>query len=205
MRAFIALELPATVQAALAGLQRELAGAKADVKWVREEQLHVTLRFLGEITEPQRQTVEGLLREAAGRHERFQAGLSRIGAFPTTSAPRVIWAGIEAGRVEMERLARDVEEGLSRQGFPAEDRPFVAHVTLGRVRSSKNLPQLATTLKQASWTPPPAFPVDHITLFQSALSSAGPTYTPLAKIPLAFRIQAPTGAANPTPPARPDA
>ena len=185
MRAFIALELPAAVQAALVGLQRELAGAKADVKWVREEQLHVTLRFLGEITEPQRQSVEGVLREAAGRSGPFQAALSSVGAFPTTSAPRVIWVGMEPGRAEMEQLARMVEEGLRRVGFPDEDRPFVAHVTLGRVRSSKNLAALASKLKQTSWTPPAAFAVDHLTLFESVLSSSGPTYTPLAYLPFA--------------------
>lgn len=183
MRAFIALELPDGVRSALAALEAQLAASKADAKWVSQEQLHVTVRFLGAITDAQQQTARGLLQDVARRTVAFQAALSRPGAFPSIAAPRVVWVGIGEGEAAMSGLAREIEAGLGRAGFPKEDRPFVAHVTLGRVRSAKNLPQLSASLRQTAWTPPAACTIDHVTLFESVLSSAGPTYAALARAP----------------------
>ncbi|MBI3323854.1 MAG: RNA 2',3'-cyclic phosphodiesterase [Candidatus Omnitrophica bacterium] len=184
MRTFIAIELPPALRAHLAQLQADLRRGGADVKWVREDQLHVTLRFLGEITETQRQAVEGVLRDVAADMAAFEARLSHVGAFPSISSPRVIWVGVGEGGQTMMQLAQAIETALAGVGVPKEERPFEAHMTLGRVRSLRHLAQLIDRLKQPAWTPPTAFTVDHITLFHSALSSAGPTYTVLARIDL---------------------
>jgi len=181
MRAFIAIELPPAIQAVLANVQQELAKAQADVKWVEEDSLHVTMRFLGEITEDQRQAIEQLLDTIACRTPTVSLGLSHLGAFPTPSSPRVIWVGIGQGSDALERIAREFEEGLHALHLPGEDRAFVAHVTLGRVRSSRNRAQLVSRMRELAWNPLGPFAVDHLTLFQSTLTGSGPLYTPLAK------------------------
>ena len=97
MRAFIALSLPSSAQSSLASLQQSLAVSGADVTWVQPQNLHVTMKFLGEITDEQRQTIEALLRRVASGAAPFSLGLEGVGAFPSLAAPRVIWTGIAAG------------------------------------------------------------------------------------------------------------
>ena len=183
MRAFIALSLPSGVQSSLASLQQSLAVSGADVAWVQPQHLHVTMKFLGEITDEQRQKVEALLRRVASREAPFSLGLEGVGAFPSVSAPRVLWAGISTGKETVLRLAGAIErEGAGL--LPKAERPFAAHVTLGRVRSPKRRQALADGLRRTVWTPPPACCVETVTLYQSLLSSSGPTYTALGEFPL---------------------
>lgn len=184
MRAFIAVELPAHLRRALTLLQRDLAESRADVKWVEEPNLHLTMRFLGEITEEQRQAVEQRLRMAAQTAAPFPSTLSELGAFPSVASPRVVWVGIGEGHDVLRNLAGHVEDDLQRLGLPGEAREFTAHVTLGRVRSPKNRAQLVSRLKTAAWTLPPPWTIDHVTLFQSTLTSSGPRYAVLARAPL---------------------
>ncbi len=181
MRAFIAIELPHQVQAALHTLQQELAQATTDVKWVEQENLHVTMRFLGDITEEQQQKLESALMRVAAQTPSIQAHVSRLGTFPPKPALRVIWAGVGQGATALERLAESLEREVRAVGIAEEPKPFVAHVTLGRVRFPKPRPQLLERIQQAVWTPPPPCLLTHLTLFHSTLSSAGPTYAALAR------------------------
>jgi len=185
MRAFIAIELPPDVRHALARLQGELAASGADVAWVAEPNLHVTMRFFGEITEAQQQAIADLVRRVAQQTPLVRVALSDLGAFPSLTSPRVIWVGIGAGQEVLRQLAEQLEEGFARLDLPGEARAFVAHVTLGRVRSSRHRAALVTLLQQIVWTPPATFDADHLTLFQSTLSGSGPTYAPLATLPFA--------------------
>ena len=98
MRAFIAVGLPDEVRDALARLQRQLDASRADVKWVEPANLHLTLKFLADITEAQRAGMETLLRQIAGHQPKFVMRLGALGAFPTLTAPRVVWVGCEEGR-----------------------------------------------------------------------------------------------------------
>lgn len=184
MRAFVAIALPESVCAALRQLGAQLAESGADVKWVEAGHLHLTLRFLDEITQAQRQVVETLLGDLTGRHAPFAMGLDAVGAFPSTGAPRVVWVGMSEGRARLVQLADELEQGLRARGWPAEERPFSAHVTLGRVRSPRRREQLIERLRSAAWRPPPAWQVDAVRLYESVLGSAGPTYTILAEVPL---------------------
>ena len=183
MRAFLAVELPRPTQTMLAGVQRTLAEAGADVKWVEPHNLHVTVRFLGEIDEPQRRTVESLTARVASRTAPVPVRLSHVGAFPSLRAPRVVWVGIEEGREPLLRMAEQLEEELVRAGFQQEARAFEAHATLGRVRSARRRTELVERLTQFAWpSAPEPFVADHLTLFHSALSPSGPTYLPLARL-----------------------
>ena len=114
----------------------------------------------------------------------FTITLEGIGAFPKTTYPRVIWVGVGEGKESLVNLARCVEEICSRLGFASEERRFCAHLTIGRLRSQNKLAGLIKKLQGVEFKAATPAPVDRLILFQSTLSSKGPTYTPLAEIPL---------------------
>lgn len=177
MRAFLAVEIPREIHAHLALLQSQLAQTRADVKWTEEANLHVTMRFLGEITDQQRQDLEETLHGVASHHHATTVQLAGVGAFPSIASPRVLWVGVGAGKDVLTTIAGEVEQGVVSLGLPREEHPFSAHVTLGRVRSSKHRAALVAAMRALTWTPPPPFTATHLTLFQSILTSSGPVYT----------------------------
>lgn len=183
MRAFIAVELPDEIRAALAALQRQVAETRADVKWTEEANLHVTMRFLGEITDLQRQGIEEKLRSVASHHDVTAVQLTSVWAFPSVTSPRVLWVGIGEGKEALTNMAEEIEQGVVALGLPNVDHPFAAHITLGRVRSPRYRVQLVTALQHPTWTPPPQFTATHLTLFQSTLTPSGPIYSLLSKFP----------------------
>ena len=185
MRAFIAIALPDAVRASLAALQQALARSRADVKWVEPEHLHVTMKFLGEITEEQRWAVEAMLQQITRAIQPFPLALRELGAFPSMRSPRVVWVGIEEGKEPLMRLAEGIEREGAAAALQKEERPFAAHVTLGRVRSPRSHQALVKALSDTDWPPPSPWSADHVTLYQSILSSSGPTYSVLADIPFA--------------------
>ena len=184
MRAFVGIALPAGVRDVLVALQRELSQSQADVKWVEPENLHFTLKFLDEISEDQRQEVERMLGRIAAQATPFPIQLTRLGAFPSLTAPRVVWVGMSEGKEPLTRIAQAIEEGARAMGLRREERPFASHLTLGRVRSPQRREELAQRLRTLQWTAPPAWQVSAITLYQSVLNSSGPHYGMLADIPL---------------------
>ncbi|MBI2094512.1 MAG: RNA 2',3'-cyclic phosphodiesterase [Candidatus Omnitrophica bacterium] len=184
MRCFIAICLPEKVREGLTQLQHQLKQARADVKWVESGALHVTLHFLGEINAEECRQVEGMLRQIAVGCAPFTLKLQGIGAFPNLEKPRVLWVDIAEGKKALEELASSIAREGQALGFSTEKRPFAAHVTIGRVRSGLNLKSLALRMRQSVWAAPAAWQADYVYLFQSVLSSLGPTYTVLAEIPL---------------------
>ena len=185
MRAFIAVSLPDHVRESLGRLQQQLARSGADVAWVAPDRLHLTLKFLGEISDAQRPQIEAVAALIAHRQPQFQANLSGVGAFPSLTAPRVVWVGIEEGKDQFIRMAAGIEEEGQALGLRREEHPFSAHLTLGRVRSPNGRPALVNALQNASWQPPAGWTVSTVTVYQSVLSSNGPTYSILAELPLA--------------------
>ncbi len=178
MRAFIAIELPDDVRRKLASIQEELKKANADIKWVKPENIHLTLKFLGNIPDDKIEKIKALLDKIASRHGKFEAILFKIGAFPKLEYPRVIWVGMDKGCNLAEEIAVKIEDGCEHIGFAKEKRPFSAHLTLGRVRTGKNKVALKEKLLSTA-VKPQSFIVDKIILFQSTLTPRGPIYTPL--------------------------
>ncbi len=179
MRAFIAIELPQEIKDALASLQERLKISGADVKWVEPKNIHLTLKFLGEVDETKLIEITGILDDVAAAHRIFQARVASTGAFPKPAFPRVIWAGITLGDNETREIYEDLEERLSFAGIPKEDRPFSSHITIGRVRSSLNKDRLAQDLKTAGTLEGKNFKVLRLTLFKSTLTPKGPAYEAL--------------------------
>lgn len=184
IRTFLGLELGASPRrraAALAEALRRSPGGDG-VRWVREESLHVTLRFLG-ATDPD--AVPELARCVAGETRAlapFALRLGEPGAFPSPRRPRVIVLGLEPPEPVV-ALAEAVERGVVAAGFPPEERPFRPHVTLGRVRQRRRA-ALALDVTAPVTGPDETWDVVETVLFQSETARTGARYTALERIPL---------------------
>jgi 2'-5' RNA ligase len=179
IRAFFAIELGESARRAAAGVARRLReGPGGDgVRWVRPEALHVTLRFLGDV-DPAR--VAPLASRAARELAALRPFALRLGKaelFPTPSRPRVVALGLEPA-APLAELAGAVERAVVAEGFAPEERPFRAHLTLGRVRGPR-FPSV-TALE----VPAAEIAVEEAVLFESELSASGSRYTPLERLSL---------------------
>ena len=196
MRAFIGIGLPEPVRTSLAALQQHLAESHADVKWVAPEQLHATLKFLDEITGAQQQQIAEFLTKISQQHEAFTLTLHHLGAFPSLHDPRILWVGAEEGKAAVVSFAEAIEKECRACGLKNEERAFSAHITIGRVRSPKQRQALIQALNTHAWTPPPAWQVSTVTLYQSVLSSNGPAYSVLGEFQLGGKGQETGGVGN---------
>lgn len=136
MRSFIAIELPESIHKALAVVQSEYKETGADIRLVKPDNIHLTLKFLGDIPEAEVEKVEEVLKTVCGRYEPFEIGVCRTGIFPPKGSPRVLWAGLRNNN-HLTDLQRDIEDGLADIGFKKENRRFIPHLTIGRFRSSR--------------------------------------------------------------------
>lgn len=175
MRAFVALEVQAQLLDALVDFQKELSSTGADMKIVERQNLHFTLKFLGEISEAQALEVGSRLGGLALKA--VQVEVSGAGAFPSIGRPRVIWAGVAREHEPLvEPIARQVIGALEGIG-ERDDRPFQAHITLGRVRSDRNGRQLGELLSRNSSRRFGTTTLSELKLKSSVLTSGGPVYS----------------------------
>lgn len=184
IRTFIAVEVPEEIKVELRRVQEELKRSGADVRWVRSEGIHLTLKFLGEV-EPSiipriKEGVEGL----AQRYRPFRLDVEGMGCFPTIRSPRVIWIGLSGDDGRLSALQRDIEELLKALGFLKEDRPFRPHLTLGRVRSKRFVDRLVERIGDFLEIRLGSFEVGSVVQFRSHLSPSGATYRRLWEVPL---------------------
>lgn len=175
MRAFVAVfpppEVRAEAVAAATAATRRPDGRPTDrVRWTRPENVHLTLKFLGDVRVESLGALGDALREVCERHAPFEAGLAGLGAFPSTRRARILWASVGAGARELRFLAADVETALAPLEFEREDRAYAPHLTVGRVRgrpASFELPPIVLD---------PVFRVESIDLVKSTLTESGPVY-----------------------------
>lgn len=186
-RLFVALDPPDAVRRRLAAIGVELrrgAGRAADeVRWVPPENVHLTLQFLGAVPEERVPDVEAALRAAAAATRPLSLEVKGVGGFPNARRPRVLWAGLAGDLAALEALAADVGRRLAPLGFPPEDRPFSAHLTLGRAREARGSPGLAGALARAAEAAGAPWRATELVLFESHLSPKGPHYDPLVRAP----------------------
>jgi len=176
IRAFIAIELNKEIHDYLANIQNELKQARADVKWVKPENIHLTLKFLGNMDISQINQIKKILAEISQGENEFSIELSRVGAFPKLKYPRAIWIGIEKNQDKVTEIANNLEERLHKLGISKEDRPFHPHITIGRVKSSLNRSTLAEKLTSINIPQRPSMTIKKLTLFKSTLTPNGPIY-----------------------------
>ncbi len=178
IRAFIAISLTKEIQNKILKIQEQLKESQADVKWVEPENIHLTLKFLGNVEEKKIEEIKEILEKISEEYEKFSMELLKIGAFPKLSNPRVIWISIEKGKEELQKIFLDLEEGLNKIGFKREERGFSAHITIGRVRSPLNRSELLERIKRIDFERMDLL-VGKITLFKSTLTPKGPIYESL--------------------------
>jgi 2'-5' RNA ligase len=178
MRLFVGIELPPDVRRRLAGLASGLPGAR----WVPPENLHISLRFIGEVDNHHAEDIDAVL---AGIHApAFELSLSGIGFFDSGPRVHAVWAGV--GRSEALAFLHDkVESAVVRAGLEPERRKFKPHVTLARLKETPPRERLAAFMEHHEPFRCEPFEVAHFTLFRSHLGNEGSHYEPLSEYPLA--------------------
>jgi RNA 2',3'-cyclic 3'-phosphodiesterase len=176
VRAFIAIELPDPVKSFLKGISAELKLCGANVKWVRPEAMHLTLKFLGSVPTDLLPQIQEAALSLFKEQKPTRLQVSRLGAFPGLRKPRVVWAGLEDASGVIIPLVDRLETALEPLGFPKENRPFNPHLTLGRFKSNERSSELIETIRQKMDIMGPSFVADHAVLFESVLKPSGAEY-----------------------------
>lgn len=188
MRAFIAVALTPGVRENIAGLQEQLKGSRAGVKWVEPGNLHLTLRFLGDIPEDRLDHYYRAIGGGLAGHAPFNLTLSHLGTFPPRGKPRVLWVGVQQGQEALRRLAAGISSSLGQARLLDEEgRRFSAHLTLGRVRSPGGLDSLARLLEEKKDFYGGEMPVEEVRLVKSTLTARGSVYRDLKRFYLTAR------------------
>jgi len=183
LRAFIAIEFPAPLQDAIhrqTARLREAAGAEA-VRWVPKDNLHLTLKFLGDISPANLQFINQMLAVEAARYPCFTLSVGGLGAFPGLRRPRILWVGVQVPP-ELQTLQHTIESAAARLGYASEERPFSPHLTIGRVRQSASPVEqqdLRQTLESIHVGAIGQAVIEAVTLMKSDLQPGGAVYTPL--------------------------
>jgi 2'-5' RNA ligase len=188
MRCFIAIDIDEKTRAAIADLQKQLNAKvdirKGDVKWVEPENIHLTLKFLGEIEDSKLPEIQEITKHVAETHSKFTLDIESVGSFGGRSA-KVIWVGAGEGAEKLLALQKDLEGRLEQAGYPKEKREFSAHLTLCRVRNPKAGFKLADACRQFSDYKLGKISADALYVYQSQLTPQGPIYTLLQSFRLA--------------------
>ena len=183
MRTFIAIEIPEIIRKRIADFQEELRGARASVSWTKPQNIHVTLKFLGDVEESNLSGIVEAVKETALPNKVFTIEVAGQGGFPSMRRPRVLWVGIGRGSKELKQVAEMLEERLEPLGFESEKRKYTPHLTIGRVKSQSNIGKMADIIGRTSIAAG-SFSAKKIVIMKSILHPTGAIYTPYAQISL---------------------
>ncbi|MBI5194612.1 MAG: RNA 2',3'-cyclic phosphodiesterase [Nitrospirae bacterium] len=197
MRCFISIAIPEDIKKKMSAIQERMKRSGADVSWTKPDGMHLTLKFLGEIEEKRVAKIETAMNIACAGITPFSLQVSGIGVFPPPPPipplnkggvggvvsrgrhPRVMWIGLNENGNNLIKIQRGIEYQLEEIGFPAEKRRFSPHITLGRVRSNRNLSQLSAIMDGDRNTEIGGFSVSAVHLIKSDLRPEGALYTEL--------------------------
>ena len=185
LRLFVAVDVPGEVRerisSALEGTREEVTGAR----WVKPQNLHLTLKFIGDYGEEGIARLSNQIHAAAARAPAFTAALGGCGAFPAPRRARVIWIGMARGSEEAAEVARKLDARLEKAGVKREERPFRGHLTLARLRQPVDCaPYLEVLGSRLEGLQEMAFAVEEVVLYRSILGPQGPTYVALERMRL---------------------
>jgi 2'-5' RNA ligase len=185
IRTFVAVEIGSAIRDCAAELIDEFRAAGADVKWVEPQNLHITLKFLGDVDSREIhhvcQAVQGAVAEVAP----FEFEVRGAGAFPNAKRPRTVWLGVGEGHEELVDLNRRVEKPLEKLGYRREARRYQPHLTIGRARrGGPGVVELGNLIREHADFDLGRTTVSQVVVFSSQLDRSGPTYEALARAPL---------------------
>lgn len=183
-RTFIAFSVTAANQERLARVRTDLDWSGADIKWVKPRNIHLTLRFLGNIELDAIEKIGAGLPDIFTETAAVPVIISGLGSFPSAGRPKVIWADVADPGGDVSAVQARLQTFLSGLGFPAEERPFAAHITLGRVRRLDRAHRLKNTLSGYAFEPPLRQSLARIVFYQSTLTPQGPVYSTLREVTL---------------------
>ena len=182
MRIFIAIDIDKEIKSALGNLQQQLQSKvdvrKSDVKWVRPDNIHLTLKFLGEVEDKRIAEVCNIVKNVASQHLSFELEMKTVGCFGGKS-PKVLWVGLGEGKGDLCRLQKEIEKQLLLAGWDEEKRGFSGHLTLCRIRNPRAAAKLAQVSEDYKDFKLGILPADSIKVYQSQLMPTGPIYTVL--------------------------
>ncbi|MEW6211594.1 MAG: RNA 2',3'-cyclic phosphodiesterase [Acidobacteriota bacterium] len=183
VRTFICIEIPASIRRRIEELQRALRSADAQASWVRVANIHLTLKFLGDVERSRIERVIRAVEGAALEIDPFEIEVGGAGSFPSLKRPRVLWVGLTRVADELKRLHREIENRLAGSGFARDEKKFSPHLTIARLRSERNAARVAERLIETGF-PSESFTAREVIVMRSELSAGGSIYTPLAAIKL---------------------
>ena len=179
IRAFIAIELPDEITVFINKIQERLRSYGFKARWVRPGNIHLTLKFLGDINKENIIKAGDAIIRAASESASMSLGAKGIGVFPGVKRPRVIWTGIAGGTKELTALQKILAEKLETVGFPKEKRPFKGHLTMARIKRKIDARRLIDAMKEFGKFESKMFTADEVVLFKSELRPSGAVYTKL--------------------------
>lgn len=185
-RLFWAINLPAELKSSIAGWQSMLRRVPADVKWVEEQNLHLTMKFLGDVDAGRVETLVQAVQPRMAQAGPANLDFAGIGFFPSAGRPRVIWVGVRGEVRKINLLKENMEMAMAAFGLPHDNKKFSPHLTLGRLRSARGageLAQKAVTISEKAALMG-SVQVTTLDLMESKLTARGPHYTLLASVNL---------------------
>ena len=188
LRAFIAIEIPESIQTAIQKetLNLRFSADSALVRWIAPANIHLTLKFLGDVSTTNLQFIKQMLTQECAQHPAFDLQIGKLGSFPTLKRPRVIWVGVQAP-AEFDKLQRAIESAAARLGYTPETGDFSPHLTIGRVRQNltdAGMQKLRTALTSNHVGMLGTVKVNAVHLYKSDLQPSGSVYTQLSCAPL---------------------
>ena len=184
IRTFIAVEIPLAIKENIAGLQEKLKREQALIRWVKPGNIHITLKFLGNVEENKIADIAKAVTVAVNQIKPFLVEIAGVGAFPNYRKPKVVWIGAKSDSDLLKLLVRQIDNEVHKLGFEKEKRFFQAHLTFGRVKRLTGIAGVIKKLEQNKNFESGAFTVNEIVVMRSDLKPTGPVYTPLKKIML---------------------
>jgi 2'-5' RNA ligase len=188
LRSFIAIEIPAAIQKAIAENTASIKNAlpKPLIRWVAPQNVHLTLKFLGDVSSANLNRLAETLKGEAASHEPFSISVGGLGAFPNPRRARVLWIGLDAPPA-LATLQRGVDAAALQLGYPREERPFSPHLTIGRVAqtaSASDLQHIRAALESTKVGDLGTIRAQAIHIFKSSLQPGGSVYTLLYSLPM---------------------
>jgi RNA 2',3'-cyclic 3'-phosphodiesterase len=181
IRTFICIEVPETIKERIARLQQELRGSGAQVSWVNPSNIHLTIKFLGDVPASKIETVRLAVERAANLISKFDIEVGVVGCFAASRNPRVLWVGLTNLPETLKQLHARIEDELALEGFARESKRFSPHLTIGRVRDPKGASRVAEDLIARGFEPE-RFQAQEVIVMRSDLSPKGSIYTSQAVI-----------------------
>lgn len=191
IRSFISIEIPRPIREQMVLVPESLKSIRGKLSWSNTNNLHITLKFLGDCTRRRLESISKGLAEIAASHTRFDLSFDGVGVFPGHSAPRIVWLGIRDGREQLVKLAKDVADSMEGIGFKKEPRPFRPHITLARIKYLSSRDALKDAIENMPEVNVSPMMAKYIFLMRSQLNPKGAIYTVIERLCFSGQDNAP--------------